>query len=142
MKNESYMVRVECKAKCVFLVLCSKVGYQYTYAIKTLVDTHTCDRALNNRSANSKWVAKGVVNKMQTQIDTVKICDIMQDMRQHYYAGITVTRAWKAKLIAKNIIEGDADKQYANLWRNVAEFRKVNIGNIMKINVDRPNPSI
>lgn len=56
--------------------------------------------------------------------------------------GITVARAWKVKLIAKKIIEGDADKQYANLWRYDVELQRVNAGNIMKINVDRPNPSI
>lgn len=43
-KNESYRVRVECKAKCGFLVLCSKVDHKHTYAIKTLMDTHTCAR--------------------------------------------------------------------------------------------------
>lgn len=51
-KNESYRIRVECKAKCVFLVLCSKVDHQHTYAIKAMVDTHPCARVLNNRSAN------------------------------------------------------------------------------------------
>jgi hypothetical protein len=43
-KNESYMVRVECMAKCGFLMLCSKVGYKHTYAIKTIIKNHTCVR--------------------------------------------------------------------------------------------------
>ncbi|KAI5409148.1 hypothetical protein KIW84_054814 [Lathyrus oleraceus] len=79
---------------------------------------------------------------MQTQTDTVRILDIMQNMRQQYSVRITVTRAWKAKLIAKKINMGDADKKYENLWRYVVELRRVNIGNTMKINVDRPSPSI
>ncbi|XP_058734066.1 uncharacterized protein LOC131605767 [Vicia villosa] len=115
-KNEGYRVRVECKAKCGFLMLCSKVGHKHTYAIKTIKDTHTCARVLDNKSASSKWVAKAVVKKMRTS-DKVRICDIIQDMRQNYSVGITVCRAWKAKLIAKIIIKGDADKEYANLWR-------------------------
>ncbi|KAI5427158.1 hypothetical protein KIW84_032541 [Lathyrus oleraceus] len=81
-----------------------KVVHQHPYAIKTLVDTHTCTRILKNRSANSKWVARAVVKKMQTQIDTVKIRDIMQDMRQHYFVGIVVTRAWKEELMAKILL--------------------------------------
>src|SRR4051812_37796799 len=38
-KNESYRVRVKCKAKCGFLVLYSKVGHKHTFAIKKLKDT-------------------------------------------------------------------------------------------------------
>ncbi|XP_058733420.1 uncharacterized protein LOC131605036 [Vicia villosa] len=139
--NESYRVRVECMAKCGFLVLCSKVGHKHTYAIKTIMDKHTCARVLENRSASSSWVAKAVVKKMQTS-DNVRICDIIQDMRQNFSIGITVGRAWKAKLIAKRIIEGDADKQYANLRRYEVELHRVNPGNNLSITVSRPNPSI
>ncbi|KAI5442352.1 hypothetical protein KIW84_011430 [Lathyrus oleraceus] len=133
-KKESYRVRVECKDKCDFLVLCSKVGRKHTYSIKTLVDTHTCVRVLNNRSLNSNWVAKTVVKKKKTS-EIVRICDIMQDMRQIFSVGISVSRAWKEKLIANKIIEGDADKQYGNLWRYVVELTRFNIGNIGLVTV-------
>ncbi|XP_058774772.1 uncharacterized protein LOC131649041 [Vicia villosa] len=140
-KNEGYRVRVECKAKCGFLMLCSKVGHKHTYAIKTIKETHTCARVLDNKTANSKWVAKAVVKKMQTY-DNLRICDIIQDMRQNYGVGITVGRAWKAKMIARQMIEGDADKQYSNLWRYAAELHRVSAGNTVKINIERPSPSI
>lgn len=48
-KNESYRVRVECKGKCEFLALCSKVGDWHTYQIKTWVGMHTCARVLNKK---------------------------------------------------------------------------------------------
>ncbi|KAI5401417.1 hypothetical protein KIW84_066040 [Lathyrus oleraceus] len=86
-------------------------------------------------------VAKHVVKRMQTS-DTVRIRDIIQDMRQTYSVGITVAKAWRAKLIAKKIIEGDADNQYASIWRYAEELRRVNHGNTVKINVERPSPSI
>ncbi|KAI5447078.1 hypothetical protein KIW84_014794 [Lathyrus oleraceus] len=66
-----------------------KWDHKHTYAIKTLVDTHTCARVLNNRSSNSKWVAKAVLKKMQT-FETVRIREIMQDMRQNFSVGISV----------------------------------------------------
>ncbi|XP_050909711.1 uncharacterized protein LOC127123544 [Lathyrus oleraceus] len=140
-KNEGDRVRVVCKHKCGFLVLCSKVGHKETFAIKTLVHKHTCARVLNNKSASSKWVAKHVVKRMQTS-DTVRIRDIIQDMRQTYSVGIIVAKAWRAKLIAKKIIEGDADNQYTSIWRYAEELRRVNHGNTVKINVERPSPSI
>ncbi|XP_058742255.1 uncharacterized protein LOC131614714 [Vicia villosa] len=140
-KNESDRVRVVCKAKCGFLMLCSKVGHKRTFAIKTIVDKHTCARVLDNRSANSRWVAKAVLKKMQSSQD-VRITDIIQDLRQNYSVGITVARAWKAKLIAKKMLEGVADRQYAILRRYAAELHKANIGNTLSITVERPNPSI
>ncbi|KAI5398781.1 hypothetical protein KIW84_064240 [Lathyrus oleraceus] len=80
------------------------LGHQHTHAIKTLADTHTCARVLNNISANSKWVAKAVVKKMQTQIDTVRIRDIMQDMRQHFSLGFTVAREWLCQFLGGGLI--------------------------------------
>ncbi|XP_058783089.1 uncharacterized protein LOC131657741 [Vicia villosa] len=140
-KNEAHRVRVICKSKCGFLVLCSKVGHQKTFAIKTLVDKHTCARVLNNKSASSRWVAKHVVKRMQT-CESIRIRDIMQDIRQNFSVGITVARAWRAKLIAKRIIEGDADNQYASIFRYAAELIRVNPRNTAKVNVVRPCPTI
>ncbi|XP_058741866.1 uncharacterized protein LOC131614273 [Vicia villosa] len=140
-KNESYRVRVECRAKCGFLILCSKVEHKHMCTIKTIHGSHTCARVLDSRSTNNRWVAKAVVKKMQ-KFESVRICDIIQYMRQNYSVVMNVAKAWKAKLIAKRIVEGDADKQYANLWRYAAELHRVNPGNTLKINVERPNPSI
>ncbi|XP_058765869.1 uncharacterized protein LOC131639388 [Vicia villosa] len=140
-KNERDRVRVECKGKCGFLALCSKVGSSKTYQIKTWVGTHSCARVLNNRCAKSKWVAKYVVNKMQSS-EKVKIADIIQDIRKTYSVGITPSRAWKAKEIAKGIVEGDAVRQYAMVWRYAAELKRACAGNAVKINVERPIPSI
>lgn len=103
--------------------------------------THTCARVLKNRSAKSKWVAKCVVNKMQT-CEKVRIDDIMQDMRKNYSVGITPGSAWKAKEIAKGIVEGDTARQYAMIWRYETELKRVCLGNTTKINVAIPNPSI
>ncbi|XP_058725696.1 uncharacterized protein LOC131596990 [Vicia villosa] len=63
-------------------------------------------------------------------------------MRHNYRVGITVGRAWKEKMIARQMIEGDADKQYSNLWRYAAELHRVSAGNTVKINIERPSPSI
>ncbi|KAI5437293.1 hypothetical protein KIW84_023419 [Lathyrus oleraceus] len=71
-----------------------------------------------------------------------KNSDIIQDMRKNYSVGVTPSRAWEAKKISKEIIKGDAARQYAFIWRYAAELKRVCVGNTLKINVDRPNPSI
>ncbi|CAI8605785.1 unnamed protein product [Vicia faba] len=140
-KNESYRVRVECKSKCGFLALCSKVGGSLAYQLKTWVGTHTCARVLNNKSANSKWVSKLVVEKRKSQ-GKVKLSEIMSELRQKYSVGITKGKAWRAKAMAEEIIEGDAKEQYNMLWRYAAELRKHCAGNTVKLNTERPHPTL
>ncbi|CAI8591544.1 unnamed protein product [Vicia faba] len=140
-KNESYRVRVECKSKCGFLALCSKVGGSLIYQLKTWVGTHTCARVLNNKSANSKWVSKLVVEKRKSQ-GKVKLSEIMSELRQKYSVGITKGKAWRAKAMAEEIIEGDAKEQYNMLWRYAAELRKHCAGNTVKLNTERPHPTL
>lgn len=41
-ENDNYRVRVECKEKCGFVNLFSKVGGKYTYRIKRWDKDHTC----------------------------------------------------------------------------------------------------
>jgi hypothetical protein len=142
LKNESYRARAVCKGKCGYLAYCSKVGDRHTYQIKTLQPKHKCSRDVKNRSASSRWVANfAVVKKLQTS-QKVTISDIVEDMRTNHGVGITMGRAWKAKKIAQSIVDGDADRQYAMIWRYAAELKRVNAGNNVKINVDRLTPSI
>jgi hypothetical protein len=97
-KNERTRVRVVCERKCGFFALCSQVGQEMTYVIKTPTKkmVHTCLTVSNNKTANSKWVAKEVVKLMQT-FQKVILKDIMQHMRTNFSLGISMSRAWKAK---------------------------------------------
>jgi hypothetical protein len=111
-KNDSQRVRVVCRnKKCGYLVLCSKVSGQHTYQIKTFKGTHTCPNVINNKSATSKWISKSVANKLQSSKD-VKVTEIIHDMRRTHSLGVSFGRAWKAREIAKEVVEGDATKQY------------------------------
>jgi hypothetical protein len=102
---------------------------------------HTCGRDTSNKSASSKWVAHNIIDKMQTT-QKVGIRDIIQDIRRNYSVDITKGKAWRAKKIASKIIEGDGDKQYAMIRRYAAELRRVSKANTIKINVERPNPTL
>jgi hypothetical protein len=102
---------------------------------------HTCGRDTSNKSTSSKWVAHNIVDKMQTT-QKVEICDIIQDIRRNYSVDISKGKAWRAKKIASKIIEGDGDKQYAMIRKYAAELRRVSKANTIKINVERPNPTL
>ncbi|KAI5405259.1 hypothetical protein KIW84_052153 [Lathyrus oleraceus] len=79
-----------------------KVGLKFV-SLEEFKDAIT-EWVLNNSSATSKWVAKTVVARM-TSSDGVKIRDIISEIRSKFSIGITMSRAWKAKQIAKSLIE-------------------------------------
>jgi hypothetical protein len=140
-KNESYRVRVVCRDQCGYTVLCSKVGDRRTFQIKTLDGPHTCIKVLENKSANSKWVAKKLVPKLQVS-NKMTVEEVFNEMSVNHGVGITMDRAWRGRKIAKKIIEGDADKEYAMIWRYAAELKRVCRDNNVKINVDGPSATI
>jgi hypothetical protein len=136
-------VRVECKVKCGCWALVSKVGDKHTFRVKRWYGKHTCGRATLNRSATSKWISKAVFKKMSTSDkDNLTLESIVTDMATTHAVGITMNRAWRAKAIAKEKIEGDAAKQYNLLWKYSAELQRVNRGNTCKINMERLGPQL
>ncbi|KAK2405578.1 hypothetical protein QL285_054800 [Trifolium repens] len=142
-KNESTRVRVVCERKCGFYILCSRVGQEHTYSIKTQEKfmTHSCIRTLHNKTANSKWVSKTVLKLMQT-FAKARLKDIMQHMRTHFSLGITMSTAWKAKQYATEVIEGDSIRQYSLLRAYADELTRVSKGNTVVIGVERPMPTL
>lgn len=77
-----------------------------------------------------------------TSSNGVKIRDIVFEIKSNFSVGITMSRTWTAKQIAKALIEGDAVKQYNLLWRYSTELRRVNSENTCKINLTRVRPTI
>lgn len=140
-KNDLERVRVECKKKCGFEALVSKVGGKHTFMMKTWKGDHKCSWQTKNTSATAKWVSKSVANNMFTG-DHVTINDIVDFVGKNYSVNITFWRAWKAKQMAKEIVEGNAARQYSLLWRYSAELKRVCAGNSCEINMERPHPTL
>jgi len=86
-------------------------------------------------------VSKAIVPALMSNED-LRVTTIMNDMRRDYGVGITFGRAWKAKMIATEIIDGDAARQYANLWRYATKINRALEKNTVKINVERVGPTI
>ncbi|MCI03073.1 hypothetical protein A2U01_0024107, partial [Trifolium medium] len=110
--------------------------------MKTWHGTHSCTRDPNNKTATAKWVAQSILNTMSTS-DHMKVNDILTHVRKNFSVNISFWRAWKAKQMAKEIVEGNAARQYNLLWRYSAELRRVSDdGNTCKITMERPHPTL
>ncbi|XP_045816626.1 uncharacterized protein LOC123909782 isoform X2 [Trifolium pratense] len=110
--------------------------------MKTWHGIHSCTRDPNNKTATAKWVAQLILNTMSTS-DHMKVNDILTHVRKNFSVNIRFWRAWKAKQMAKEIVEGNAARQYNLLWRYSAELRRVSDnGNTCKITIERPHPTL
>ncbi|KAJ1380009.1 hypothetical protein SESBI_46390 [Sesbania bispinosa] len=131
-ENDRPRVRVAYSQNCEFTMLVSRVGRSTTYRVKTLVGRHTCGRVFDNNNAKAGWVAKAVVNRLKSN-SKVTLKEVVEDTRTTYSTGITISRAFKARHIARGVVEGDSKKQYTLLWSYSAELRRACTGNTCKL---------
>ncbi|XP_058752080.1 uncharacterized protein LOC131625205 [Vicia villosa] len=134
-KNDANRCRVVCKdkEKCDYTVLCSRVLTSTTFRIKTLYSKHKCGRQFFNRCAKADWVAKVIVDGLKNNTK-MKLNDVVADVRLRYATEIPGCRAFKARQIARQIVEGDSSQQFNLLWSYGAELRRASPGNTFKLN--------
>ncbi|WOL00674.1 hypothetical protein Cni_G09387 [Canna indica] len=140
-KNDAKRVRVTCQGSCEFVALCSRVGKTNTFRLKTLVDKHMCNKVFNNKNARSSWVAEKVVDKVRGSSKT-KLSEIIVEIQSKYSASISIHTAFNALKKTKNIMEGTAKEQYANLRRYLAEMLRASNHNTCKLQIERPQGSL
>ncbi|XP_058726822.1 uncharacterized protein LOC131598214 [Vicia villosa] len=142
-KNDAVRCRVVYKEKgqCNYTVLCSRVLTSTTFKIKTLFDKHKCGRQFFNKSAKAEWVAKVIVDKMKN-CSKMKLNEVIEYVRVRFATEIPGCRAFKARQIAKRVVEGDSTKQFSLLWSYGAELRRASPGNTFKMNIQTPGPGL
>lgn len=64
-----------------------------------------------------------------------KVFEIMFEMRMKYFMGIIMEKAWKAKCLSDEIIEGYAKRKYYMLRSYAAELKKHCVRNNLKFDV-------
>ncbi|XP_058734254.1 uncharacterized protein LOC131605982 [Vicia villosa] len=134
-KNDANRCRVVCKdkEKCDYTVLCSRVLTSTTFRIKILYSKHKRGRQFFNKSAKADWVVKVIVDGLKNNTK-MKLNDVVADVMLRYATEIPGYRAFKARQIARQIVEGDSSKQFNLLWSYGAELRRASPGNTFKHN--------
>jgi len=133
-KNDKDRCRVVCKKKieCRYLVFCSRVVRTTTFKVKTLKPKHTCGMVIENKNAKSEWVAKKILGRMNNDND-MKLDQVINEVRTRYSIEIPTCRAFRARQIARQLVEGDSSRQYSLLWSYSAELHRASSGNNCKL---------
>nr|KYP42520.1 hypothetical protein KK1_036047 [Cajanus cajan]KYP42521.1 hypothetical protein KK1_036048 [Cajanus cajan] len=103
--NDKKRVRARCKHCVEYSVYVSKVSNCETYRLNTLHDKHACGRVFHKTCAKSSWVAKLFINKMKATTSDMALKDIVGEIQVNYSTGISMSRAWRAKQIAKGFLQ-------------------------------------
>jgi hypothetical protein len=90
-------------------VFVSRVVRTHTFRVKTLVQKHTCGRVFQNKSTTSGWVTKVLVEKMKNS-EIFNINQVVGEIRTKFSTSITPSRAFKARKMARKIVDGDIEK--------------------------------
>jgi hypothetical protein len=99
------------------------------------------NRVFDNKSAKAEWIANAIVETMRSN-GNMTFNEVIADMRTRFSIGISFPRAVKARKVAKNMVDGDADRQYSLLWSYSEELRRANPENTCKLHIERPAPTL
>ncbi|KAI5446061.1 hypothetical protein KIW84_014053 [Lathyrus oleraceus] len=119
----------------------SRVLTTTTFRIKTLFHKDKCGRWFFNKSAKAKWVTKVIVNGLKNNTK-MKLNEVVTNVRLRYVTKVPYCRAFKARKLAREIVEEDSSKQYNLLWSYSSELVGTSPGNTFKININSPVPNL
>ena len=126
-KSEARKVQVACDRDCPWRMYGSLDGMKESFVVKALNDDHTCSRAPRNIQANHKWIANHFLEKFRMDINW-KVSDMMREIQDKF--GIIVSRnvCYKARAVARRMLQGTLTEHYHLLHAYVAELRNVSRG--------------
>lgn len=129
-KNESGKISAKCSDGCPWRIYASrKAPDDPTIMIKTLVEKHSenCLFVYVNKNVKSRMIAQKYLHYLRKHPD-ISIGDFMEKIHEEMNVEISVSQAYRAKRIAKEMIEGRYKEQYAKLEDYCAELKKKNPG--------------
>jgi len=122
-KNDNVRCRVICQDGCQWVAYVSKVGGSTTYSMKTYNEKHTCARSSGGKLASSKWIAEKLIEPLK-YTPNMSINAVIQKVSERYYVKISSKKAYWARRIAKEKVQGNYAKQYNKLWDYANEVRR------------------
>lgn len=92
-----------------------------TWQIKIYVRKHTCPKEIKNRNVTSKWTDSHYLHKLAND-QGYSITSLQQDVGRDFNLLVPLSKCYKAKLIALEMVLGNAKEQYPkiyDIWKNL-----------------------
>ncbi|BFG21669.1 hypothetical protein CerSpe_079430 [Prunus speciosa] len=137
--NDWYKVKAVCKAEpCPWSVYASSNDLSDRHSplhVKTLVPNHTCGTYENNTSVTSTWLADRYADDLsinpKMDVKTMKAM-----VRKDYMAQISRWKAYRARSIVNEKLEGSYQEQYSILRDYCEELKRSNPGSTIMLKTE------
>jgi hypothetical protein len=134
-KNDLERVRAVCRGGCKWFVLCAKLKNEDTWQIRTKNDEHTCPpREYNIKLLNAKWLGNRFIPTIKEN-PNIKCTDICNKAHQKWHSGVSRMKAYRAKRVAIDMVDGSFKAQFLRLHDYCNEVIKSNPFSTVKLTV-------
>ncbi|WJX45084.1 hypothetical protein P8452_31991 [Trifolium repens] len=134
-KNDNERIRAVCRDACKWFVLCAKLKDEDTWQIRTKNDEHTCPpRDYNIKLLNAKWLGNRLIPTIKEN-PNIKCIDIYNKAHQKWHSGVSRMKAYRAKRVAIDMVDGSFKAQFLRLHDYCNEVIKSNPFSTVKLTV-------
>jgi hypothetical protein len=134
------------QAKCI--VVCKDPGCRYrvygrkckdeeSFEIRSIQAKHTCTRKHRNSTVKSSWIADKLIDKFRAQ-PNMPLKAILGEVKDKWGVDVNDWQMYRARRIAKEMIQGKEKLQYNRLWDYCETVRQINQGSCVMMKVERP----
>ncbi|XP_021767501.1 uncharacterized protein LOC110731889 [Chenopodium quinoa] len=137
-RNDPNRVGAKCRnfAKgCPWKIWASFEQVKRNFQVKLHNGEHTYGRSMQIKRMNSKWIAEYFANRFRVN-PYMKVHDIIQTLWLEKGLKVSTLMAYRARKKGQANIVGEYEEQYSLLPRYVAEIRRCNSGNIVKLQLN------
>ncbi|KAK2382377.1 hypothetical protein QL285_069917 [Trifolium repens] len=126
-KNDKKRMRVICKPGCKWAAYCAHIPGQETWQLRKIHDDHKCNREPHVPLLSSNWLSK----KLHTNVKenpNLKLLDIVERTQQKWNLRISKTKAYRARGLAFDLVDGSFREQYTRFYDYCHELLRSNRG--------------
>ena len=134
--------RIRCvcsKVLCAFKVCARKMDSDGSFQLKSFQGKHECGWQHKNTKVTSEWLAERYLEYHRDD-PTWKLSAFISAVKRNQNVHINYTHAWKARLRAMLISQGDCTAQYARVFDYAMTVLKYNSGSSVFVKVNNENP--
>ncbi|CAN1171217.1 hypothetical protein LINPERHAP2_LOCUS29449 [Linum perenne] len=111
-----------CREHCGWRVYGSRSSKKDSFILKCLGEKHTCPRALSNKQASAKWLAKTYLEKFRIN-PKWDVSDMKREVQLTYGIRINENKCYRARNEARTLLEGSLEDEYKKLRPYVAALK-------------------
>jgi hypothetical protein len=123
-KNDKIRVRVACKKTCSWMAFLAKIPEEETWQLRK-VGEHNCSRGHKLRIMNAKWLGPKLHNRVK-ESPNLKLSTIMERSQLKWGIEVGPSKAFRARGIAKDLVDGSFREQYVRIYDYAHELIRSN----------------